>query len=154
MQTASIYECPACGAALAADRPIWRCSCGSHLNLAPGQGLGRGDIDTREASLWRYRRALALSQPPRVSLGEGWTPLVRREWDGAPLLFKLESQMPTGSFKDRGTAGMLNHLLELGVAAIHEASSGNPGAAIATCAAAAGIACRIYVPATAPRGKI
>src|ERR1044071_3968952 len=154
MQTASIYECPACAAPLAADRPIWRCSCGSHLNLAPGQGLGRGDIDTREASLWRYRRALALSQPPRVSLGEGWTPLVERRWEGATVLFKLESQMPTGSFKDRGTAVMLNHLLEVGIGPVHEDSSGNAGSSIATYAAAAGIPCRIYVPATAPRGKI
>jgi threonine synthase len=62
--------------------------------------------------------------------------------------------MPTGSFKDRGTAVMLNHLLSLGVGAIHEDSSGNAGASIATYAAAAGLPCRIYVPAAAPRGKI
>jgi threonine synthase len=68
--------------------------------------------------------------------------------------FKLESQMPTGSFKDRGTAVMLSHLTEIGVGAIHEDSSGNAGASIATYAAAAGLPCRIYVPAAAPRGKI
>jgi threonine synthase len=62
--------------------------------------------------------------------------------------------MPTGSFKDRGTAVMLNHLLEVGVGPIHEDSSGNAGASIATYAAAAGLACRIFVPVTAPRGKI
>src|SRR5205823_12209933 len=67
---------------------------------------------------------------------------------------KLESQMPTGSFKDRGTAVMLNHLLEVGVGPIHEDSSGNAGSSIATYAAAAGLRCRIYVPAAAPRGKI
>src|SRR4029077_17717161 len=65
-----------------------------------------------------------------------------------------ESQMPTGSFKDRGTAVMLNHLLEVGIGAIHEDSSGNAGSSIATYAAAAGIRCRIYVPSTAPRGKV
>jgi threonine synthase len=89
-----------------------------------------------------------------VSLGEGWTPLVTREWDGAAIRFKLESQMPTGSFKDRGTAVMLNHLLEVGVGPIHEDSSGNAGSSIATYAAAAGISCRIFVPASAPRGKV
>jgi threonine synthase len=154
MQSVAIYNCPACGAELAADRPLWRCDCGSHLNLAPGQGLGRGDVATGDASLWRYRAALALAGPPRISLGEGWTPLVRRDWEGAPVLFKLESQMPTGSFKDRGTAVMLNHLLEVGVGAIHEDSSGNAGSSIATYAAAAGLPCRIYVPAGAPRGKV
>jgi threonine synthase len=87
-------------------------------------------------------------------LGEGWTPLVERQWHGAPVLFKLESQMPTGSFKDRGTALMLNHLLAVGVGRIHEDSSGNAGSSIATYAAAAGLPCRIYVPAAAPRAKV
>jgi threonine synthase len=120
----------------------------------PGRGLVRGEIASGEASLWRYRAALALRDGPAVSLGEGWTPLVERRWDGASVLFKLESQMPTGSFKDRGTAVMLNHLLEVGVGRIHEDSSGNAGSSIATYAAAAGLPCRIYVPATAPRGKV
>jgi threonine synthase len=152
--TQAHYLCPACGTAIPASRAVWRCDCGSHLNLAPGQGMNRGEINAADASLWRYRAALALGGPPRVSLGEGWTPLVMRDWDGASIYFKLESQMPTGSFKDRGTAVMLNHLLEVGVGPIHEDSSGNAGSSIATYAAAAGILCRIFVPETAPRGKV
>jgi threonine synthase len=148
------FDCPACEHSWAADRPRWRCDCGNHLNLAPGDGLSRGEIATDEASLWRYAAALALRGPPRVSLGEGWTPLVQRDWQGAPILFKLESQMPTGSFKDRGTTVMINHLIEAGVGPIHEDSSGNAGSSIATYAAAAGIPCRIYVPAAAPRAKL
>ena len=148
------YQCPACRRSYAADRPLWRCDCGSHLDLATGQGLTRDEIAVGEASLWRYIATLALSGPPRVSLGEGWTPLVRRDWQGVAVSFKLESQMPTGSFKDRGTAVMINHLLEVGVGAIHEDSSGNAGASIATYAAAAGIPCRIYVPGAAARGKL
>lgn len=148
------YRCPACGSQHEADRPLWRCLCGGPLDLAPGPGLRHADIAVGEASLWRYRKALQLSGPPRVSLGEGWTPLVSRDWNGAPVHFKLETQMPTGSFKDRGTALMLNHLLEVKVGPIHEDSSGNAGSSIATYAAAAGIPCRIYVPAAAPRGKI
>src|SRR6266513_2021519 len=154
MAKTATYHCPACGTAYPADRPIWRCPCGSHLNLAPGPGLRRTDIVGADASLWRYRAALALQGPPKISLGEGWTPLVTRRWDGASVQFKLESQMPTGSFKDRGTAVMLNHLLEVGVGPIHEDSSGNAGSSIATYAAAAGLRCRIYVPASAPRGKV
>jgi threonine synthase len=148
------YHCPTCSQSYAADRPRWRCDCGSHLNLGSGSGLVRGMIVPGEASLWRYRTALALFSPPRVTLGEGWTPLVARTWQGMTAHFKLESQMPTGSFKDRGTALMLNHLIEVGVGPIHEDSSGNAGASIATYAAAAGLACRIFVPAAAPRGKI
>src|SRR6195256_5696293 len=152
MTTTATYRCPACGTVYPADRPIWRCDCGSQLNLEPGPGLRRTDIVGTDASLWRYRAGLALSGPPRITLGEGWTSLVPRVWDGVPVQFKLESQMPTGSFKDRGTAVMLNHLIEVGVGAIHEDSSGNAGSSIATYAAAAGLPCRIYVPAAAARG--
>jgi threonine synthase len=154
MTNTATYNCPACGTTYPADQSIWRCACGNHLNLAPGPGLGRDDIIGAQASLWRYRAGLQLSGPPKVSLGEGWTPLVRRDWDGARVHLKLESQMPTGSFKDRGIAVMLNHLLEVGVGPIHEDSSGNAGSSLATYAAAAGLPCRIYVPATAPRAKI
>jgi len=148
------YHCPACGRDFAADRPLWRCECGGPLELAPGRGLSKSDIAAGEASLWRYAAALMVADPPQVSLGEGWTPLVRCDWQGASVYFKLESQMPTGSFKDRGTAVMINHLLEVGVGPIHEDSSGNAGSSIATYAAAAGIPCRIYVPNSAPRAKL
>jgi threonine synthase len=148
------YRCPACGRQYAADRPRWRCDCGSHLDLAPGRGLGRGEIVAAEATLWRYAPALALRRPPCVSLGEGWTPLVQRRWSGVEIFFKLDSQMPTGSFKDRGTALMINHLIEAGVGPIHEDSSGNAGASLAAYAAAAGIPCRIYVPRAAPPAKL
>ena len=82
MTNTATYRCAVCGATYPADRPLWRCACGSHLNLTPGSGLGRGDINGAEASLWRYRAGLALGGPPKVSLGEGWTPLVTRDWDG------------------------------------------------------------------------
>ncbi len=154
MTVTATFLCAVCSRVWATDQPRWRCDCGSHLNLAPGRGLARREIAASAASLWRYAAALAVGTPPRVSLGEGWTPLVERVWQGAPVLFKLESQMPTGSFKDRGTAVMINHLLEVRVGLIHEDSSGNAGASIATYAAACGIPCRIYVPAAAPRGKL
>ena len=80
--------------------------------------------------------------------------LVQRRWSGSEILFKLESQMPTGSFKDRGTALVINHLIEAGVGPVHEDSSGNAGASLATYAAAAGIPCRIYVPRAAPPAKL
>ena len=62
MTTAAIatYQCPACRRSYAADRPLWRCDCGSHLNLAPGRGLARSEIAASEASLWRYTAALAV----------------------------------------------------------------------------------------------
>src|SRR5436190_8934412 len=82
MSDIATYHCPACGSVIAADRPLWRCPCGSHLNLGSGRGLLRSEIVGSDASLWRYRAALALDGPPRVSLGEGWTPMTMRRWDG------------------------------------------------------------------------
>ena len=55
-----------------------------------------------------YSEFLPLSEKtPRISLGEGGTPLVQSErlanYLGIPnLFFKLEGCNPTGSFKDRG----------------------------------------------------
>ena len=70
------------------------------------------------------------------------------------MLWKCEFVSISGSFKDRGVAVMINHLLSLGVSKFAEDSSGNAGAAVATYAAAAQSRCRIYVPAHASSGKI
>ena len=86
----------------------WCADDGHYLNLAPAPGLRRGDIDTARRSVWRYAAALLVDVGQAVSLGEGWTPLVRGEWGGASVLYKLEFMMPTGSFKDRGTTALVS----------------------------------------------
>jgi threonine synthase len=80
--------------------------------------------------------------------------LVSGRWDGAEIRWKLDFINPSGCFKDRGAAVMLNYLLAHGVKAIAEDSSGNGGAAMATYAAAAGISCRIYVREDTSRAKV
>lgn len=151
---AAIYVNPRNGTEWATDRPLWRApDDGGYLNLTPGPGLCPREIDTGERSLWRYRAAIRLAEPPAVSLGEGWTPLVPSVWDGVPVHMKMDFLMPSGSFKDRGTAVMLNYLTQVGVTTILEDSSGNAGASIATYAAALAMACRIMVPASAPMAK-
>src|SRR5262249_9577477 len=147
MSDSTSYQCPGCGYRAGLAEPLWRCpKCAGPLDLTPGAGLRRAEIRRDLASLWRYGAALRVAGP-RVSLGEGWTPLLPGAWDGCPVQFKLECSMPTGSFKDRGTAVMMNYLLERGVPALLEDSSGNAGASIAHYAAAAGIAATIFVPA-------
>jgi threonine synthase len=89
-----------------------------------------------------------------VTLGEGWTPLLAGEWDGAPVRFKLEFTMPTGSFKDRGMTVMVSYLRSRGVERVLEDSSGNAGASLSAYAAAGGLSCRILVPETASYPKI
>lgn len=149
----SRYRCPACRATYPLVPPRWGCDCGSHLDLTPGPGLSPGDVDTRQRSLWRYARALA-HDAPALTLGEGWTPLIEAAWRDRRTLFKLEFVSPSGSFKDRGAAVLLAYLRHHGIASVMEDSSGNGGAALATYAAAAGMACTILAPRTTSPSKI
>ncbi len=149
-----LYVDPSTGRTYPLDEPRWRADSGHYLNLAPGPGLTRHDIESSRHSVWRYARALAVGVEHAVSLGEGWTPLLDGHWGGAPVRFKLEFMMPTGSFKDRGMTVMVSYLRSRGVLRVLEDSSGNAGASLSAYAAAAGLSCRILVPETASYPKI
>lgn len=148
------YVCFSCGRAYSIELPRWRCDCNGHLNLAPSRGLKREEILSNRRSLWRYQSALALDEAPTISLGEGFTPLVKGMWNNVPVHFKLEYCSVSGSFKDRGISVMINYLKNRGVTSIVEDSSGNGGASLATYAAAAGFDCRILMPASTSQNKI
>jgi threonine synthase len=148
------YVDPSTGRTYPTAEARWRADNGHYLNLGPGPGLGRGDIETSRYSVWRYAKALLVEPEHAVSLGEGWTPLVTGDWDGAGVLFKLEFTMPTGSFKDRGMTVMVSYLRSRGIDRVLEDSSGNAGASLSAYAAAAGLSCRILVPETASYPKI
>lgn len=93
-----------------------------------------------------------------VSLGEGATPLIPSSKIGpelgVELFFKLESQNPTGSFKDRGSAVELSIAQELAVPAITVASTGNMAASCSCYAAHAQIPCFVFVPEGTPPSKL
>lgn len=150
----AFYVNPRTGRRWATDEALWRAPDDrGYVNLTLGSGVAPAEIDTAERSLWRYGKALRLSGPPERTLGEGWTPLVDGQWDGVPVRMKAEFLMPSGSFKDRGTAVMLTYLKQRGVTKILEDSSGNAGASVATYGAALGFDSRIFVPAAAPAPK-
>ena len=133
--------------------PRW---CGTNqapLLLTPLPGISRDAIDSTERSLWRYRAALPFEPDDVISLGEGCTPLLARDFYGARVLLKCEWMMPTGSFKDRGASVMLSLLRAQGIHAVLEDSSGNGGAAIAAYAAAGGMAATIMAPASTSPAK-
>ena len=151
----TIFRCALCGHSIPVTTLAWRCpECGGHLNAEGTTPLVRSDIETSQQSLWRYQKALLHQGEVKVSLGEGWTPLIRGRWGSVPVLWKCEFVSMSGSFKDRGASVMLNHLIINGAKKVAEDSSGNGGAAVATYAAAAGLPCRIYVPAATSPGKI
>ena len=150
-----MYLCPACGRREPDDALIWRCTCGSYLNYDGAPLLRRSDIRTEERSLWRYDAALPIRQFDAVAyFGEGLTPLVPSVRVGAPFQFKLEYLMPSGSFKDRGSAVLANALRLRGVHEVVEDSSGNAGASLACYAARAGLDCEVYTPASTSAGKL
>lgn len=89
-----------------------------------------------------------------VSLGEGFTDLVPLKIDKKQVLVKMDHQMPTGSFKDRGASVLMSKIKELGVSEVVEDSSGNAGCAIAAYSQKAKIGCKILVPEKTPEQKL
>lgn len=106
----------------------------------------------RRGVLERWAEVLPLTpQTPRITLGEGDTPLVRsvaieRELAVDELWFKLESSNPTGSFKDRGMVVAVAKAMERGAKAVLCASTGNTSASAAAYAARCGLQASILVP--------
>ncbi|MET0773214.1 MAG: threonine synthase [Candidatus Limnocylindrales bacterium] len=104
----------------------------------------------------RYASFLPVtSATPRLSLGEGFTPLVHARnlgrAIGCPNLYlKVEGANPTGSFKDRGMVVAVAKALEQGARSIICASTGNTSASAAAYGAAAGL----EVVVVLPQGKI
>jgi len=152
--TSARYLNPRTGAEWSVDEPLWKApDDGGYVNLKPAPGFDTGEIEQGVPTLWRYTSALRI-QAPHLSLGEGWTPLLDGEWNGAPIQLKCDHMMPSGSFKDRGVAVMLAYLRGRGVHAVLEDSSGNAGASVATYCAAAGMQAKIFSPAAAPPAKL
>jgi threonine synthase len=110
----------------------------------------------RPRLMQRYASLLPLTvDTPRLSLGEGFTPLVQARQlgrsIGCPSLYlKLEGSNPTGSFKDRGMVVAVARALEQGARSIICASTGNTAASAAAYGAAAGLEVVVVLPA----GKI
>jgi threonine synthase len=102
--------------------------------------------------LHRWASILPVNEAtPRISLGEGDTPLVRsvhieRLCGLDELWFKLELCNPTGSFKDRGMVVAVAKAVEAGARAVMCASTGNTSASAAAYAAHCGLESFVLVP--------
>src|SRR5437773_1754262 len=101
----------------------------------------------------RYASYLPVTErTPRLTLGEGNTPLVRapaleRETGLPEVWLKVEGQNPTGSFKDRGMVVAVAKSLEAGARMVLCASTGNTAASAAAYAARGGLSCTVVLPA-------
>lgn len=100
----------------------------------------------------KYAQLLPVNEAtPRITLGEGSTPLVYLETISKMLEIKLHGKLegcnPSGSFKDRGMVMAVAKAIEGGAKALVCASTGNTSASAAAYAAAAGIPCYVLLPA-------
>ncbi len=155
-------ECGACNATYEADRLMGLCpACGRPLLARydlerARRTLTRQGLLHRPATLWRYEEVLPVrDRSHRLSLGEGWTPLLhaRRlgEHLGCPNLYiKDEALNPTGSFKARGLSVAVSRARELGAPALAIPSAGNAAGAASAYAALAGLPIHVFMPVDTP----
>jgi threonine synthase len=161
MPSIAYLECVRCQSHISADTPQTVCPlcptepAGSlfvRYDLTPLKGTAACDVITRDAAgpwtgMWRYRSVLPDAKP--VTLGEGWTPMLRsRRYDGAFL--KEEGANPTGSFKARGLSMAVTMARHYGLRKLAVPSAGNAAGALAAYAAAAGIEAHIFMPRDVP----
>ena len=133
----------------------WRCECGSFLDLEFESEFPIQKILKRNPTLWRYREAIPIQNHASIlSMNEGFTPLEEIEFNGNPVLVKIDYLFPTGSYKDRGATVLISKMKEWKVQKVVEDSSGNAGSAIAAYCAKAGIECEVYVPHDTSSGKL
>ena len=161
MTFVSHLECARCRKHLEAGRVHNLCDCGSPLlvryQLAGVEGSAlRHRLVSRPPNLWRYRELLPVTRKSSiVSLGEGFTPLLRArrlgEKLGIPNLYlKEEGVNPTGSFKARGQSVAISMARELGLKKVAVPSAGNAGGAMAAYAVVAGMQALVYMPEGTP----
>lgn len=158
MAKISHFECTRCKEQFSTDKPQTVCiKCAGSLyvryNLAPLRGLAHREEISRAgatgawAGMWRYRSVLPEAEP--VTLGEGWTPVLRSRRHPNAFL-KEEGANPTGSFKARGMAMAVTMARHYGLKKLAAPSAGNAAGALAAYATAAGIEAHLFMPKDVP----
>lgn len=110
----------------------------------------------RVRSMWRYFEFLpVIDERNVVSLGEGWTPILKLKKFGDAiglknLFLKDESFNPTLSFKARGMSCAVSKCVELGIDRVAVPTAGNAGGALSAYCSKAGIKCFISAPKDTP----
>jgi threonine synthase len=117
------------------------------------KSASRDDIQARAAAsptslgMWRYAGVLPSVSP--VTLGEGFTPMLRsRRYPN--LFLKEEAANPTGTFKARGLSMAVTMARHYGLKKLAVPSAGNAAGALAAYAAAAEIEAHIFMPRDVP----
>ncbi len=163
MPKATHLECSLCHSRLDAGVVANLCTCGGPLLVRYDlekirHRWRRREVANGPSSMWRYAPLLPPANESIVTLGEGWTPLIRTERLGArigadELWVKDEGLNPTASFKARGLSCAVSMCVELGIRKVAIPSAGNAASAMAAYAAAAGIEAHIFMPRDVPQAN-
>jgi len=164
MTFATDIVCPRCRNKFSLGKVHNLCPCGSPLFVRYDakrikRAVKKSDLKSRSSDLWRYREFLPLrAEKNRVSLGEGFTPLIEAKRLAAELnvrkvWIKDEAQNPTGSFKDRGLSVAVSLAKELGIRKVAIPSAGNAGGSLSAYAARAGMECHVFMPRDTPKAN-
>src|ERR1700750_2164770 len=134
-------ECSRCHHRESAETPKTVCPvCAGtfyvRYDLSAAKGIAVRDSLPNIDSMWRY--APFLPDVTRVTLAEGWTPILPSRRN-ANVLLKEEGANPTGTFKARGMSICMTMVKHYGIQKVAVPSAGNAGGACAAYAAAAGI---------------
>ena len=150
------YFCEKCHLAYPTDHMPYHCgSCQSNFSIALDCDLTSADFESKEPGIWRFSKTFGLPDGASTTyLGEGNTPLIERNMGIGQTYFKMESQNPTLSYKDRGTAVLTSMLRYHAYKDVIEDSSGNAGASLAAYSSAFGINAEIFVPADTSGPKL
>ena len=149
-------DCSKCDRRYEPGLVLHLCECGAPLFARydlehAAKEMRPGRLALREPTLWRYLEVLPVADPAaRVSLGEGFTPLLSARRLGSRLglprlIIKDEGGNPTGSFKARGLAVAVSVAKSLGATDVCLPSAGNAGSALAAYAAIAGLRAHVFV---------
>jgi threonine synthase len=152
MPAIASLECSRCHQHVSSDLPRTVCPhCAGSLYVRYDLEAVKRPAARPEAggvqSMWRYSAVLPDVEP--VTLGEGWTPMLRSR--RYPRLYvKEEATNPTGAFKARGMSMAVSMARHYGLKKLAAPSAGNAAGALAAYAAAAGIEAHLFMPKDVP----
>ncbi|MGE4583909.1 MAG: pyridoxal-phosphate dependent enzyme [Sphaerochaeta sp.] len=162
-----VYECCDCGAVYETDEVFYQCpSCAKDQD---GNTFPKGNVivklnsdDLKQLVKKEHVSMYDFFPYPVVDADVypvGGTPVARpkrlaKRYGLKNLICKLDSALPSGSFKDRASQLIAAQAFAHGQNKIALASTGNAGAAMSCAGAAYGLDIILFVPETAPINKL
>jgi len=157
MKNISFLECTRCGEKLSPEKPQTVCPKDGGVlyvryDLAALKGkFPPSALASRAKTMWRYAEVLPQVEP--VTLGEGFTPLLRSNKYNN-VFIKDEGLNPTGSFKARGLCAAVTMAKAYELRKLAIPSAGNAAGALAAYAARAGLEAYIFMPNDVPKANL